>query len=453
MNTQHQHTTLDRSTRLLVKGIITGVLILAMLIPTIFVNNIIKEREDRQKQVVREVSSKWASAQTISGVYIVVPYTETYIAADNKPAVARKNLVLLPDNLSVNGTVTPQETHRSIYQVLLYRSQVQLKGAFNIHIPDEIPKENIEFSRARICMGISDFRGIEEMINVRFKDEVARLTPGLPSSEIDSKGLSAPISFTAADLDHPLNFETAVRIKGSEQLHFVPLAANSEFNISSPWQDPSFDGNTIPVTRTISAKGFNATWRFNQANLPFTTAFSDGTLKDSLSSFGVTMLQPADEYDKTMRSVKYAILFIGLTFALFFIIELMQQKPVHPVQYVLIGLALVIFYTLLLSISEFLNFNTAYLIAAAATVLLISTYAKSHFQSWKTASIFAGVLGGLYVFTFILISLEDTALLVGSIGLFIVLAAVMYASRKVNWYGIADEASTPVPVSNTNTAI
>jgi inner membrane protein len=147
------------------------------------------------------------------------------------------------------------------------------------------------------------------------------------------------------------------------------------------------------------------------------------------------MVQPADQYNKTMRSVKYAILFIGLTFALFFIIEIMQGKPFHPVQYVLVGLALVIFYTLLLSISEYILFDQAYLVASAATVLLISLYAKSHFASWKTAAVFFLTLALLYGFIFILIRLEDTALLVGSIGLFIVLALVMYASRKINWYG------------------
>ena len=140
-------------------------------------------------------------------------------------------------------------------------------------------------------------------------------------------------------------------------------------------------------------------------------------------------------YNKTMRSVKYAILFIGLTFAFFFIIELMQHKPFHPVQYVLVGLALVIFYTLLLSISEYILFDYAYLVAALATIFLITFYAKGHFESWKTAGIFFGLLSCLYSFIFILIRLEDTALLVGSIGLFIVLALVMYTSRKINWYG------------------
>lgn len=152
-------------------------------------------------------------------------------------------------------------------------------------------------------------------------------------------------------------------------------------------------------------------------------------------AFGVSLVQPADQYNKTMRSAKYAILIIGLSFALFFIIEIMQKKPFHPVQYVLVGLALVIFYTLLLSISEFILFDKAYLIAASATVLLIALYAKSHFKSWRPTAVLATALSALYGFVFILIRLEDTALLVGSIGLFVILALVMYASRKVNWYG------------------
>lgn len=425
----------DQSNKLLIKGIITGVLILAMLVPTLFVNNLVQEREERQKQVVNEVSSKWAGSQRISGPYISLPYKGTYQGADGKMVSTKKNILLLPENLSANGNIIPVETHRSIYHVLLYRSEIQLKGTFNIKLPEDIIKENLDFSKAQVCLGISDYKGIEEKVSIHFNDADIILNPGLPTKEIDTYGLSAPINISLENIARPISFETALKIKGSEELHFLPLAANSRFTLNSKWQNPSFEGNTIPNSRVVSDKGFTATWNFNQANLPFTTVITEGSIKDGISSFGVSMLQPADQYGKTMRSVKYAILFIGLTFALFFIIELMQQKPLHPVQYVLVGLALIIFYTLLLSISEFIAFDQAYLVAATATVTLITLYAKGHFQSWKIASVFASVLGCLYAFIFVLIRLEDTALLVGSIGLFIVLALVMYASRKVNWYG------------------
>jgi len=440
METGNSSSTLNNSNRLLIKGIITGGLILVMLIPTLFVSELAREREALQKQVVKEVSSKWSGTQRVSGIYLSVPYTENAISNTNQSINTR--LILLPENLSVISSILPEEAHRSIYHVFLYRTQVQLKGNFNIHLTEDIQRPGLDFSKARLCIGITDFNGIEEKIMVKLGNDTVKLQPGLPTAEIDKTGLSGAVDANTLSTDSSIAFEATLKLKGSEQLHFVPLAANSDFTITSPWENPSFDGNTIPASRKVSENGFTATWKFNQANLPYTTIIKEGTLKNGVNSFGVSMLQPADQYGKTIRSIKYAILFIGLTFALFFIIEISQHQPVHPVQYVLIGLALIIFYTLLLSISEFVQFNLAYLIAAIATVGLITLYAKSHFRRWKTAMVFGGVLSALYTFIFVLISLEDTALLVGSIGLFTVLAAVMYASRKVNWYGTASDTET-----------
>jgi inner membrane protein len=418
----------------MIKGLITGALILIMMIPTVFVSNLVTEREQRQREVVKEVSSKWASEQTLAGPYVYIPYTLTGEDNDRKPVLIQRHLVLLPDNLSVTGTISPEIRPRSIYKVLLYRSRLQTSGNFLLHIPKEIDPASLRLQDARICFGITDFKGIEERISVDFNGASYELSPGLPVADIDENGLSAPVNLALTDLDKPLNFGMQVKIKGSELLHFVPLAGNSQFSLQSTWANPSFDGNNLPAERKVDDSGFAAKWMFNKANLPFGTVLQGAAFDKKNFSFGVSMLQPADQYAKTMRSVKYAILFIGLTFSLFFIVELMQKKPVHPVQYVLVGLALVIFYTLLLSISEFVVFDQAYWIASAATILLITLYAKSHFESWKTAALFAAVLSGLYGFIFVLIRLEDTALLVGSIGLFLVLALVMYTSRKINWY-------------------
>ncbi|MEO6671159.1 MAG: cell envelope integrity protein CreD [Ferruginibacter sp.] len=428
-----------QSNKLLIKGLITGALILLMLIPTIFINNIIKEREQRQIEVVKEVSSKWASAQTLSGPYLVIPYADTSLNSDGKTIVVKKQLILLPNELNVDGKIFPEERPRSIYKVLLYKSNLKLTGSFKPKWPIDINPASIDFANARLCFGISDFKGIEEEIKVNFNNQLLPLTPGLPLGDLDAVGLSVPVSFNAEAINAGIPFDMQVKIKGSEQLHFMPLSANSKFSLSSTWASPSFDGNVLPNERNVTEKGFTAKWNFNQANLPFGTVLKEGTINKINLAFGVSMVQPADQYDKTMRCVKYAILFIGLTFALFFIIEIMQRKAFHPVQYVLVGLALVIFYTLLLAISEYILFDQAYLLAAFATVSLISLYAKSHFASWKTASIFFLTLGLLYGFIFILIRLEDTALLVGSIGLFIVLALVMYASRRINWYGKSAE--------------
>ena len=420
--------------KILIKAIITGVLILVMLIPTLFVTNLITEREERQKEVVKEVSSKWAEPQTITGPVLYIPYNENVTGNDGKVEKLSKQLFFLPEDLFVNATMLPEERPRSIYKVLLYKSITSSKGDFILKLPGGIDTASLQLSEAKIFMGISDFKGIEEKISINFNGNILDLLPGLPTIEFDSFGLSAPINLSGTDFDKKIVFDMLLKIKGSGQLHYLPLAGNSNFSIQSSWSDPSFDGNILPGERQVTDKGFIAKWTFNKANLPFGTTLNEFKFNKNNFAFGVTMVQPADQYAKTMRSIKYAILFIGLTFCLFFIVELMQKKPFHPVQYILVGLALIIFFTLLLSISEFLLFNTAYLIASAATVLLISFYAKGHFKSWKTAGIFAGVLGSLYGFIFILISLEDTALLVGSIGLFAVLVLVMYVSRKINWY-------------------
>ena len=300
---------------------------------------------------------------------------------------------------------------------------------------EDIDTSTIDWKNAKICFGISDFKGIQQKITAQINNAAYDLSAGLPTNEIDTTGLSAPITLTADNTGKEIAFELPLKIKGSDQLHFVPLAGNSQFNITSNWNSPSFDGNTLPAERNLNNKGFEANWNFNKANLPFNTVLKNFNFKKNDYAFGVSLLQPTDQYAKTLRCVKYAILFIGLSFSLFFIVEIMQKKPFHPVQYVLVGLALIIFYTLLLSISEFLLFDTAYLIASAATVLLITFYAKSHFKSWKVATVFTGVIGFIYGFIFVLIRLEDTALLVGSIGLFVILALAMYASRKINWYG------------------
>ena len=425
----------SQTNKTLIKAIITAVLILAMLIPTMFVSNLITEREQRQKEVVKEVTSKWASQQTITSPYIYIPYTSQETGSDGKAALFTRHLILLPENLAVDSKILPEERPRSIYKVLLYKTNINASGDIVIQLPKDINQETLQLADAKICMGLTNFKGIEERVMVTLDDNLTyELTPGLPTTDIDSVGLSSPIKLTAESLGKSISFKVNLKIKGSEKLYFAPLAGNSSFTMQSNWASPSFDGNVLPSERKVNDSGFAAKWTFNKASLPFGTTLKNFNFNKNSFAFGVSMLQPADQYAKTTRSVKYAILIIGLTFALFFIIELMQKKALHPVQYILVGIALIIFYTLLLSISEFILFDYAYLIAATATMLLIMLYAKSHFENWKTASIFGGILSALYAFIFILIRLEDTALLVGSIGLFIVLALVMYASRKINWY-------------------
>jgi len=423
------------SNRLLIKGLITGGLILLMLIPTLFIQNLVTEREERQKEVVKEVSSKWAGEQTLSGPFLVVPYSEQSLNSDGKTILTKTNLIVSAEHLSVNGKIIPEERPRSIYKVLLYKTVLNFSGSFKPQWPAGINASGLDLANAKLCFSLSDFKGIEEEVRVNLNNRDLLLNPGLPVNDLGEAGLSVPADLSTAPLTTGAPFTMQLRLKGSGSLHFIPMSVNSSYSLSSAWPSPSFDGNALPTERTVRDSGFISQWNFNRANLSFASVVKQGLLKADGNAFGVSMVQPADQYNKTMRSIKYAILIIGLSFALFFIIEIMQKKPFHPVQYVLTGLALVIFYTLLLSISEYILFDRAYTIAAAATVLLIVFYAKSHFGNWRAPGILAAALSSLYGFVFILISLEDTALLVGSIGLFIILALVMYASRKISWYG------------------
>lgn len=418
---------------ILFKGIITGVLILLMMIPTLFISSLVQERKARQREIVQEDSKRWAGAQELSGIFLVLPYEQPFKDEKGKETMIRKELVVLPEDLTVGSTMEPVVRTRSIYKVLLYRTDTKFSGHFAIQLPKEILPEQVIWKDASINMGLSDIKGIEEKVVVKLGAQELELSPGLPNKELVKTGLSAPVDLTGLD-PAKLPFSTQLKLRGSEQLHFVPLAGNSTYEVKSTWPSPSFDGTSLPAKHLVQDSGFSASWSFSKANLPFGTILREVDLNETDFSFGVSMIQPADHYAKTERSVKYAILFIGLTFSLFFVIELMQKKPVHPVQYVLIGIALSVFYTLLLSVSEFLPFDSAYAIAAIATILLITLYANAHFKSWKTASLFALVLSCLYLFAFILVRLEDTALLVGSIGLFLILALVMYGTRKINWY-------------------
>ena len=424
----------SNSNKIWIKALMTGALILLMLIPTVFVSNLVEERQARQEEVKNEVSSKWAGRQAITFPYLFIPYITSTTQPNGKVLIEKKSFIILPENLNVSGSVSTEQRQCSIYTVLLYNSSLTAKGDFSIRIPNDVDTSTIDWKNCSVCFGISDFKGIQQKITAKINNNYYDLSAGLPTSEIDTTGLSSSIILSVDDIGKSFSFELPLKIKGSDQLHFAALAGNSQFTLTSAWNSPSFDGNTLPSERKLNNKGFEANWNFNKANLPFNTVFKNFNFKKDDYLFGVSLLQPADQYAKTLRCVKYAILFIGLTFSLFFIVEIMQKKPLHPVQYVLAGLALIVFYTLLLSISEFLLFDVAYLIASSATILLLALYAKSHFKSWKIGGVFAGVIGSIYGFIFVLIRLEDTALLVGSIGLFVILALAMYASRKINWY-------------------
>ena len=210
------------SNKILFKGIITAVLIGVMMIPTLFINNLVDERQARQESVVKEVNSRWAEAQTLTGPFIYLPYTSVTQDAYNKPLEVKQHLLIIPDEKQVSGNVETETRLRSIYKVLLYRASLADKGNFVLQVPKEISPERIQWQDARICFGISDFKGIEEKVIVWFNGSDNELSPGLPPNEINEKGLSAPITLSAADLGKPLSYHMSLKIKGSSMTSFRP---------------------------------------------------------------------------------------------------------------------------------------------------------------------------------------------------------------------------------------
>ena len=424
--------------RYTIKGAIVGFLILIMLIPSAFIMNLVDERSDRQQEVAREVSSKWAGAQTITGPLLVIPYTESVKDKDGKVTLFEKFAYFLPEHLTINGKLQPEIRHRSIFNIAVYKSDITIQGDFAALNIDKlnIAKADLHADRAFICMGIDDFRGIEEQLNIQWNDSSYTFNAGLPDNTIITNGVNTGINLTEEAITKTNSFIIQLRIRGSERLAFTPVGKTTKVHFSSPWTNPSFDGSFLPLTTPdVTENGFTADWKIQHLNRNYPQSWKDGKYDIAASDFGITLLQPVDSYSKTMRSVKYSILFIALTFGLYFFVEILQKTAVHPVQYVLIGLALSIFYTLLLSISEYVRFNIAYAIATTATVLLITLYTKSLFSKWKIALLFGGLLAMLYSFIFILIQLQDGALLFGSIGLFILISIIMYYSKKIDWYG------------------
>ena len=430
-----QQTSFFEKNRLLIKGLLIGFLILLMLIPAALIGELVRERHARQQQVVTEVSSKWADAQTVTGPVLILPYIYSYKGTDEKLITARKTIHLLPEMLRINGEVLPEVRKRSLYQVMLYRSQLKLDGNFAAAplAALGIDSQAVLWNEARLLLGISDARGLEEEVTLQWNGASKKLEAGMPENGALKSGLSIPVDFSAGLAG---DFSLTLRLRGSENLYFTPVGKTTEVSLHSSWQHPAFDGKYLPdTTASINANGFDAHWKVLAVSRPYPQFWKENSVDIQAASFGVRLIQPADGYVKTERSVKYAILFIALTFIVFFFLEILQRRQVHPLQYLLVGFALCIFYTLLLSISEYTGFNTAYAIAATATVTLIGIYVRGVFHSSKTALGFTAALGGLYAYIYILIQLEDYALLFGSIGLFIILAILMYFSRKIDWYG------------------
>ncbi len=411
---------------IMVKVIVVTVLVIIMLFPIRMVISLIEEREDSQKAVQNEISQKIGGVQRITGPVLVLPY----LTEANKIGYS----YCLPDDFKVNGDINTEARKRTLYKSLVYQSNLNIKGSFSLPCLDKlnIKQEQIQWDDAFILLGIPYLQGIKNKIVFNLNGKDFDVQPGVNDNTIIGSGLTVNITIDPSVSKFDFGFDLV--LNGSEGLYITPVGKESKIHLKSPWETVSFSGDFLPGEKTIGKDGFDAKWEIFDYNRNYVQTWIGNNDLLKQSSLGVEFKYPVDQYQMTMRSVKYAIVFIMLTFVVFFLVELLSRKRIHPVQYLLVSCALVLFYTLLLAISEHLDFKLSYFISAFATVALITAYSKTMFKNIKQACMMGGFLSILYTYLYIILQLENMSLLFGAAGLFIALAIVMFALRNVDWY-------------------
>ncbi len=438
-----------------IKLLSIGLLIAILLIPNSMIKTLITERQASQFEAVREVSEKWAEPLELVGPVLTIPFERQYMANDTQ-LTSKHYAHFLPATLNIEGDLNPQIRKRGIYEVVVYNTELALKGNFSqIDFKDfNVDPKLILWDEAMISIGIPDMSGIQSDMQFEMNEIVYRMQPGIPASlkldlgqtKLDSYGSGGHRSLaqqtgvnTKVAIDpeiESLSFGIDLDINGTKTLSFNPVGKATSIKLKSTWQHPSFDGQFLPDSHEITDNGFTAEWSVFDLNRNYPQQWVDDTHAISNSDFGITLFQPVDNYQQNTRSAKYAVLILFLTFITFFFIEVLNKKRIHPIQYVLVGLALTVFYTLLLSLSEHLGFTNAYWIAATIIIAMLSLYSNSILKSKRLAALMLVFFSLIYSFIFIILRMEDFSLLVGSFGLLLVLGLAMYMSRKVDWYHI-----------------
>ncbi|GAC1370016.1 MAG: cell envelope integrity protein CreD [Hymenobacter sp.] len=461
-----------------------GVLLLLLLIPSSMVQELITERAENRDAATAEISSQWGGAQLVLGPVLVLPYTARVTDEKGNVSETTRYLSLLPDTLATTGALAPERRHRGIYEAVVYRAGLHVQGTFQAPPLADlgVPAARVRWAEAFVAVGISDMKGIRNGLTLRWDGQTHGFEPGVPAADVLPFGTAPALTNVAIEHAHarhqgneaeagaqaqaanglnalvPLPDEAALArrhtfafdldLNGSTGLLLAPLGRQTTLHLRAPWADPSFIGAFLPTHRAVDSHQFTADWRVLHLNRNYAQHWrTDGDRPNvDASTFGVRLLVPVNEYQKTMRAAKYALLPLTLTFLVFFFVEVLNRRRIHPFQYILVGLALVIFYVLLLALSEQMPFDAAYGLSALVIVGLVTAYAAASFRQHRLTAATAGVLALVYSFLFVVLQVQDYALLVGSLGLVVVLAAVMFLSRNVDWYQPAGEpAEGPLP--------
>ncbi|WP_236978663.1 cell envelope integrity protein CreD [Membranihabitans maritimus] len=419
-----------------IKLVIIAFLSLLLMIPSAMIQELINERMEYSQQIVGEIDKNWAGGQLINGPILTIPI-EIKSGATEDEIIVTRNFFVLPENLIVNGRVIPKILSKGIYDAVVYQSELNINGTINIAQNWEIEGvSRVRYDKAFLTMGVSDVKGIKEGMNVVWNGRGREIIPGTRIPDIIHSGVTIELDDLQQNYTGYLDFEVSLNLNGSGNISFIPIGKNTEVEIESSWTAPSFMGDFLPDTRAVSEEGFNASWKILEFNRNFPQSWMDLDREESLngSAFGVDFIIPVDNYKKSLRSVKYALMVIALTFLMFFLFEITLERRVHPFQYGLVGLGLTLFYILLIALSEYVNFDLAYVISALVIISMISLYSLAVFREKRKSGLLFCSLVGMYGFLFTILRLEEYALLIGSIGLVVILALVMYFTRNISWY-------------------
>lgn len=412
---------------LTIKLALLAILGLLFFIPLEMIKEIIRERQSSADKVKKEISDQWATKQIFSGPAINIPVRTVPSEKDEKPVTGIWHI--LPENLDITGTVKPEIRYRGIYQSVVYDSDLKIDGYFVIPGEEALKDHEILWNEAYYTAGITDNRGIKGKIMLKIDSHQPEAEPGVRDTDIFESGITFDSPLLSPG--EKVSFDMSINLSGSEGLQFTPLGRSTSVFLQSEWDSPSFTGSFLPVKRNIDETGFTAEWEVTHLNRNFPQSWTGNAFHPQGSAFGLDLYQPVDHYQKAWRSSRYGMLFIALTFLVLIFIEISRKEAIHIFHYFLVALGLVLFFSLLNSLSEHTGFNLAYLISSVSTILLISIFTGTLFREKRIALIIFGMLAVLYTFIYVLLTLENSAYLIGNIGLFVLLAIIMIFSARL----------------------
>lgn len=431
---------------ILLKLAVLAFLVLLCSIPLFFITGLTVERRGYRDTAVRDIQQSSAGRQRLAGPILVVPYrvrtcSEEFRAGESKAVrVARlsdRSLVVLPDSLTLDATLALEPRYRGIYRTQLYRTTAALRATFSIVAPQLTEGEIADWGVPRLSMSVSDARGLRESPTIRWQGSGLATEPGSALAWMGPGFHALPPLEPIGTTPSAATCEIDLPLMGTESFTAVPIGRQTTARVASTWPHPQFTGSYLPDSRRVDDSGFDAQWKLSRLATDIEHLFeqSNSTSQDALpsSAFGVDLIEPLDTYRLTDRALKYGLLFVMLTFVAFLLFEILAGLHVHLVQYLLVAAALVLFFLLLLSLSEHVPYWAAYLVASGASVALISAYSAHVLASAARAAWLASGLVALYGFLFVVMRSQDYALLLGSVLTFAALASVMWSTRRVDW--------------------